>query len=83
MYHLDANANTETSSPSPPPLQYPTADLEYSQYYDYSEGATGTISTDEYTEPQVNEKIWKLKCCGMILHLSGERNAAAGLGAEF
>lgn len=57
MYHLDANANTNTLSPSlPQTLQYPTADLDYSQYYDYSEGATDTISTDEYTGPQVNEK---------------------------
>lgn len=44
------------SPPLPQPLQYPTADLDYSQYYDYSEGATETISTDEYTGPQVNEK---------------------------
>lgn len=58
MYHLDANANTKTLSPPSLPqlLQYPTADLDYSQYYDYSEGATDTISTDEYTGPQVNEK---------------------------
>lgn len=42
---------------SPPPPQYPTADLDYSQFYDYSEGATDTIATDEYSGPQVNETI--------------------------
>lgn len=38
------------------PLQYTTDDLDYSQFYDYSEGATDIIPTDEYSEPQVNEK---------------------------
>lgn len=42
-----------TPSPFSQPLQYPTDDLDYSQFYDYSEGATDTIPTDEYTEPQV------------------------------
>lgn len=70
MYHLaeralcilDANANTKTSLPPlsslsvSEPLQYTTDDLDYSQFYDYSEGATDIIATDEYSEPQVNEK---------------------------
>lgn len=38
------------------PLQYTTDDLDYSQFYDYSEGATDIVPTDEYSEPQVNEK---------------------------
>lgn len=66
--HLDANANTKPSLPPPPSLshpfcltppppsllQYTTDDLDYSQFYDYSEGATDTVPTDEYAEPQVN-----------------------------
>lgn len=43
-----------TPSPFSQPLQYPTANLEY---YEYFEGATDAIPTDEYTEPQVNEKL--------------------------
>lgn len=51
-----------TPSPLSQPLQYPTDDLDYSQFYDYSEGATDTIPTDEYAEPQVNEKIGRVTC---------------------
>lgn len=39
------------------PLQYTPGDLDdldYTQFYDYSEGATETIPTEEYSEPQVN-----------------------------
>lgn len=71
--HLDANANTKPSlspnpsiphpfcltPPPPSPLQYTTDDLDYSQFYDYSEGATDAVPTDEYAEPQVNEKNGK------------------------
>lgn len=71
MYHLDANANTKPSLrpllPPPslslplwpfplPSQQYTTDDLDYSQFYDYSVGATDTVPTDEYAEPQVNQK---------------------------
>ncbi|KAF3836104.1 hypothetical protein F7725_028662, partial [Dissostichus mawsoni] len=36
---------------------YTTDDLDYSQFYDYSEGATDTIPTDEYSEPQPNNVV--------------------------
>lgn len=61
MYHLHANANTKTSlhpavSLSLSHLLQYTTDLDYSELYDYSEGATDIISPDENSEPQVNEK---------------------------
>lgn len=78
VYHLDANANTETSLRPPlslsHPLQYTTDDLDYSQFYDYSEGVTDIVPTDEYSEPQVNGKgnvflcdlVCVSQCC--VLH---------------
>lgn len=53
------------------PLQYPTDDFNYSQFYDYPEGATDTISTDEYTEPQVNEKVGRVTCFVIPFSVSG------------
>lgn len=62
---LDANANTNAESSFSlclsHPLQYITDDLDYSQFYDYSEGATDTVPTDEFSEPQVNGKKGKWK----------------------
>lgn len=40
-----------------PEDEYTTDDLDYSQFYDYSEGATDTIPTDEYSEPQPNNVV--------------------------
>ncbi|GLD74855.1 collagen alpha-1(XI) chain [Lates japonicus] len=37
-----------------PEEEYTTDDLDYSQFYDYSEGATDIVPTDEYSEPQLN-----------------------------
>lgn len=59
-----------TPSPFSQPLQYPTDDLDYSQFYDYSEGATDTTPTDEYTEPQVKEKIGRVTCFVIALSVS-------------
>ncbi|KAG7216742.1 hypothetical protein INR49_021125 [Caranx melampygus] len=35
---------------------YTTDDLDYSQFYDYSEGATDIVPTDEYSEPQLFQR---------------------------
>lgn len=37
-------------------LQYNTDDVDYTPFYDYSDGATDTVPTDEHYEPQVIEK---------------------------
>lgn len=58
------------------PLQYTTDDLDYSQFYDYSEGATDIVPTDEYSEPQVNGKgnvslcdlVCVSQCCVLHAH---------------
>uniref|UniRef100_A0A3Q3LB79 Fibrillar collagen NC1 domain-containing protein n=1 Tax=Mastacembelus armatus TaxID=205130 RepID=A0A3Q3LB79_9TELE len=38
-----------------PEEEYTTDDLDYSQFYDYSEGATDIVPDEEYSKPQVNE----------------------------
>lgn len=57
--------------PPPPSQQYTTDDLDYSQFYDYSEGPTDTVPTDEYAEPQVNEteKRENVSCCVSLCHV--------------
>ncbi|KAA8580958.1 hypothetical protein FQN60_013916 [Etheostoma spectabile] len=43
-----------------PEAEY-TTDLDYSQFYDYSEGATDTIPTDEYSDPQRKKRSVSMK----------------------
>ncbi|CAL8324014.1 unnamed protein product [Boreogadus saida] len=37
-----------------PEDEYTTDDLDYSQFYDYAEGATDSVPAEEYSEPQLN-----------------------------
>ncbi|CAG5895738.1 unnamed protein product [Menidia menidia] len=52
-YSPDCDKPHSDSLQAQEPEEY-TTDLYYSQYYDYSEGATDIIPTDDYSEPQLS-----------------------------
>lgn len=54
-YSPDCDTPHSESLQAQEPLEeYTTDDLDYSQFYDYSEGATDIIPTDEYSDTQLN-----------------------------
>uniref|UniRef100_A0A8C6PVU5 Collagen, type XI, alpha 1a n=1 Tax=Nothobranchius furzeri TaxID=105023 RepID=A0A8C6PVU5_NOTFU len=56
-YSPDCDTAHRDSLQAQEPSEYNIDDLDYSQFYDYSEGPTDVAPIDGLSEPQVNEKI--------------------------